>query len=260
MYYSFGGGFVEKMKFIEIEAAVNEILVKGKNEGLNLDDYYKLKMCMRQINLIKNGKSEFDCKREFDLYYIIDDTIKYLYNKCLLDKYDRDNVDYIMCHSYLLPLVLANDKHGKIKLYGDNSYMFLCQFHQENTPSMGVTDYKNLLFCFGCGCGFNTISYIKEYENLTFKETVKLLSEIYLFDIKEPNEMSDLADTYKECILSKKYKDLLDAGYKRYKDRIDSKTIKKMYDERLNTIERINKNIYDPNFIYKKPVEKVLLR
>lgn len=65
--------------------------------------------------------------------------------------------------------------------------MFLCQFHDENIPSLGITNYNNLGYCFGCGIGLNTVKYIEEYENLDCHEALSLLSRIYLVDIYNNN-------------------------------------------------------------------------
>ncbi len=57
------------------------------------------------------------------------------------------------------------------------SYFGLCPFHNEKTPSFCVTPSKQIYHCFGCGVGGNVISFVMEYENLTFPEAVKMLAE-----------------------------------------------------------------------------------
>ncbi|MBR3436907.1 MAG: DNA primase, partial [Lachnospiraceae bacterium] len=57
------------------------------------------------------------------------------------------------------------------------SYFGLCPFHNEKTPSFCVTPSKQIYHCFGCGVGGNVLSFVMEYENLSFPEAVKMLAE-----------------------------------------------------------------------------------
>lgn len=57
------------------------------------------------------------------------------------------------------------------------SYMGLCPFHGEKTPSFSVSPSRQMYHCFGCGAGGNVISFIMQYENFTFLEAVKLLAD-----------------------------------------------------------------------------------
>ena len=58
-----------------------------------------------------------------------------------------------------------------------NSYFGLCPFHNEKSPSFSVAPHKQMFYCFGCGKGGNVFSFLMEYENLTFKEAVKVLGD-----------------------------------------------------------------------------------
>ncbi len=64
----------------------------------------------------------------------------------------------------------------KLKKNG-NSYVGLCPFHNEKSPSFSVSQNKQLYHCFGCGVGGNVITFVMEYENMTFLEAVKLLGD-----------------------------------------------------------------------------------
>ncbi len=57
------------------------------------------------------------------------------------------------------------------------SYFGLCPFHSEKTPSFSVSPGKQIYYCFGCGAGGNVISFLMEYENLSFPEALKNLAE-----------------------------------------------------------------------------------
>ncbi|MBP3635047.1 MAG: hypothetical protein J6J17_01120 [Bacilli bacterium] len=242
------------MDLIKATKFFSDIENKGYNIGLTGEDFYLL------VNLKNSLDEELVAEDEswYHLYEQIDNLISKIYRSGIIHKYSEETCDYFLQNCSLLPLVLANNKHDKIKLYGDNNYMFLCQFHYENTPSMRVTDLKNLLYCFGCGLGFNTISYIEEYENLGFKETMQLLAQIFLIDIKSYNKkLEPLVLKYQQSILSQKYLELLQVGYQRLKQRYGStyitRDIDSIYDEKYKTIERIKKLQYDSNFKYKNP-------
>jgi len=55
------------------------------------------------------------------------------------------------------------------------SYVGLCPFHNEKTPSFSVTPEKGLFYCFGCGKGGTVITFVMEAEKLGFVEAVEFL-------------------------------------------------------------------------------------
>src|ERR1700722_7918904 len=56
-------------------------------------------------------------------------------------------------------------------------YRANCPFHKEKTPSFVVSPGKQFWHCFGCGKGGDVIAFVMEYENLEFKEALKILAE-----------------------------------------------------------------------------------
>ncbi|WP_019023692.1 MULTISPECIES: DNA primase [unclassified Thioalkalivibrio] len=52
-----------------------------------------------------------------------------------------------------------------------------CPFHGEKTPSFYVSPQKQFYHCFGCGAHGTAISFLMEYENLSFPEAVEQLAE-----------------------------------------------------------------------------------
>ncbi|HZJ02371.1 MAG TPA: DNA primase [Thermoleophilia bacterium] len=58
-----------------------------------------------------------------------------------------------------------------------STYTGLCPFHSEKTPSFSVSADKGLYYCFGCGEGGDVVSFIRQFENLSFAEAVEHLSE-----------------------------------------------------------------------------------
>ena len=58
-----------------------------------------------------------------------------------------------------------------------NNHVACCPFHVEKTPSFSVNASKQFFYCFGCGEGGNSISFIMKHQRLPFMEAVALLAE-----------------------------------------------------------------------------------
>lgn len=52
----------------------------------------------------------------------------------------------------------------------------LCPFHLEKTPSFTVYPDSQSFYCFGCGSGGDTITFIRNIENLEYLEALRLLA------------------------------------------------------------------------------------
>jgi DNA primase len=57
------------------------------------------------------------------------------------------------------------------------SYMGLCPFHQERSPSFSVVPAKGIYHCFGCGEGGDVFSFLQKTRGLSFFEAVKELGD-----------------------------------------------------------------------------------
>ncbi len=68
-----------------------------------------------------------------------------------------------------------------------NSYVGRCPFHEEKTPSFSVNDEKGLFYCFGCKVGGNAITFLKKYNNFSFLESIKYLSNYLGLDLNPEN-------------------------------------------------------------------------
>ncbi len=60
---------------------------------------------------------------------------------------------------------------------GGGSLKGLCPFHDEKTPSFQVTPSRGFFYCFGCGEGGDTISFMQKIDNLSFAEAVERLAD-----------------------------------------------------------------------------------
>jgi len=73
-------------------------------------------------------------------------------------------------------LISMIGRHTALKRAG-SEYKGCCPFHGEKSPSFYVNPQKNIYHCFGCSVGGNAISFLRDYENLTFIEAVNELSK-----------------------------------------------------------------------------------
>ena len=77
------------------------------------------------------------------------------------------------------------DKKVQLKKAGAN-FVACCPFHQEKTPSFTVSPSKQFYHCFGCGEHGSAISFLIEYDGLSFIEAVNELANT--IGLKVPNE------------------------------------------------------------------------
>ncbi len=57
-----------------------------------------------------------------------------------------------------------------------NTYMGLCPFHQEKTPSFYVYTDEQYYHCYGCGQHGDVLNLIQEKEGIEFKDTIRTLA------------------------------------------------------------------------------------
>ena len=59
-----------------------------------------------------------------------------------------------------------------------SDYIGLCPFHDDHSPSLHVSKDKQIFKCFTCGVGGNAISFISNYEHISYKEALYKAAEI----------------------------------------------------------------------------------
>jgi len=57
------------------------------------------------------------------------------------------------------------------------SFLGLCPFHAEKTPSFSVDPVRGFFHCFGCGAGGNVFTFVMQMERVGFPEAVRSLAE-----------------------------------------------------------------------------------
>jgi len=63
----------------------------------------------------------------------------------------------------------------KVKKSG-RSFMAVCPFHEEKTPSMSVDRARGLYHCFGCGEGGDVFSFVQKTQAIGFPEALDFLA------------------------------------------------------------------------------------
>ena len=89
----------------------------------------------------------------------------------LLEEFEKDrikaSVDIV---SLIRSAGISLEKRG-------SSWMGLCPFHEEKTPSLSVDREKGLFHCFGCGAGGDVFDFVMRHQGVEFKDALSLLKE-----------------------------------------------------------------------------------
>ena len=83
------------------------------------------------------------------------------------------SVETVKAASDIVTLV---ESYTRLRKSGSR-YVGLCPFHQERTPSFGVSPERGTFKCFGCGEGGDAISFVEKQENLDFVGAVEWLAD-----------------------------------------------------------------------------------
>jgi DNA primase len=70
-----------------------------------------------------------------------------------------------------------------LKRRGRN-FITRCPFHEEKTPSFNVSPERNIFKCFGCGKSGDSISFLMEYNKLSFVEAAVYLANKFGIDLR----------------------------------------------------------------------------
>lgn len=84
----------------------------------------------------------------------------------------REIIDEILDRTDIVALI---ESYLTLKRQGRNM-VGLCPFHLEDTPSFSVSPDKQMFYCFGCQKGGNAITFVMEYEHLSFTEALEKLA------------------------------------------------------------------------------------
>jgi DNA primase len=85
---------------------------------------------------------------------------------------DRSDIDRVREATDLAELV---GEVTTVKRSG-RTFMAVCPFHEEKTPSMSLDRARGLYHCFGCGKGGDVFSFVQETQGVDFAEALEILA------------------------------------------------------------------------------------
>ncbi|MBR2840418.1 MAG: DNA primase [Bacilli bacterium] len=87
------------------------------------------------------------------------------------------------------------------------NFFGVCPFHDDNNPSMSVSQAKQMYRCFSCGATGSVFHFIRDYENISFSEAVKKVAEIggVKVDIRSDKKIKNNIEYHEIYSLSLKY-------------------------------------------------------
>ena len=86
---------------------------------------------------------------------------------------DKETINNIQKSADIVDIIgsyIPLEKKGK-------NYFGLCPFHDDSNPSMSVNKEKGIYTCFVCHATGNVFSFVKDYENVSFIEAVKIVAD-----------------------------------------------------------------------------------
>lgn len=57
-----------------------------------------------------------------------------------------------------------------------SNYVGICPFHKDHSPSMSVSEEKQIFKCFSCGVAGNVFKFLSDIENISYKEAIGRLA------------------------------------------------------------------------------------
>lgn len=110
---------------------------------------------------------------------------------------DKATIDEIR-RRILLSAVIG--ERVKLTLKG-RSFVGLCPFHKEKTPSFQVNDERGFYHCFGCSASGDVVTFLRETEGLDFREAIEQLAEragVQIVDQRTEGERRDAGAAAKQ--------------------------------------------------------------
>ena len=152
----------------------------------------------------------------------------------------RNSADIVNIISDYIPLNLK----GK-------NYFGVCPFHDDHSPSMSVSRERQMFKCFVCNKGGNVFTFVKDYENISFIESVKRVAD----KVGIPLSLNNIQK--KESKFKLEY-EIMEFATKIFQNNLNSKEgiIAKEYLEKRSITEdiikefRIGLSLTDNKYIY----------
>jgi len=85
------------------------------------------------------------------------------------------NDDVVQLVKERINIVEIISEYFPLKKAGTN-FKACCPFHQEKTPSFSVNETKQMFYCFGCKKGGDVITFVRDYEKISYPEALRKLA------------------------------------------------------------------------------------
>jgi DNA primase len=111
----------------------------------------------------------------------------------------REKIDEIRERTNIVEIV---KRHVELRRAGPASWMGLCPFHAEKTPSFHVHESRQFFHCFGCGEKGDVFAFVTRMEQRSFTEVLRDLARDAAVELPEkklsPAERQALAEAESE--------------------------------------------------------------
>ena len=78
------------------------------------------------------------------------------------------------------------------------NYLAVCPFHDDHSPSMSVSQEKQIYKCFSCGATGNVFTFVQNYENVPFIEAVSIVADKCGMKLSESVYKTNIVDNFKK--------------------------------------------------------------
>lgn len=92
----------------------------------------------------------------------------------------KEDIEKVRATADLYDIVSAT---VTLKASGSGTYMGLCPFHDEKSPSFSVRPALGVWHCFGCGLGGDVFDYVEKTENVEFGDAIEILADKYHIEL-----------------------------------------------------------------------------
>lgn len=102
--------------------------------------------------------------------------------------YPREVIDEVRAGNNIVDVI---GQYVTLKRSG-SSYVGLCPFHNEKTPSFHVHSEGQYFHCFGCGAGGDVIGFMMKYGNYSYMDALKFLADRINYTLPEAEMSADI--------------------------------------------------------------------
>lgn len=81
-------------------------------------------------------------------------------------------------------------RYISVKKSGRN-YVCVCPFHDDVNPSMSINTQDNFYHCFACKAGGDAITFVMEYEKISYPEAIEKIAAMINFTLEYDNVKSE---------------------------------------------------------------------